>query len=351
MRSLNLFISCFLLSIQTGYAKPTFQKDKLSFKIPTKNLDQLCLVAKSTLNYLNQGQKYDPKAIHSRLLNSYGVSLEDTKATLQSVCQPKLNGSVDQNFRALRWLPDKQHAQTFAEKKPLLQRLPQDKLLMTKYYVRKINAQPQASQSHSFALYGLPFDETSLSIQEASLQPTLTRYRYGKQKILSGFLHQQKLAPALVWVNRSDLEAALLQGTAVATLNQRNRIFNVHRNNNIAYDRTIKPEQQERYWYFREVSHIQGYGKDAGLKVNIIPQVTIAGDVYQLGLGKVMLLEYKLGQQTKRELVVMADTGGAFEDNLYQIDYLSGYYANWDEYYAANKHLPDYVKAWILVKK
>jgi hypothetical protein len=50
-------------------------------------------------------------------------------------------------------------------------------------------------------------------------------------------------------------------------------------------------------------------------------------------------------------MAVIADTGGAFENNLYQLDYLAGSYASIEQYYDANKYMPDYIDAWIVILK
>ncbi len=48
---------------------------------------------------------------------------------------------------------------------------------------------------------------------------------------------------------------------------------------------------------------------------------------------------------------IFADTGGAFENNLYQVDYLTGSYAGREAFYQANRHLPNYVTAYFMVLK
>ncbi|CAM2840966.1 hypothetical protein LEWO105114_04905 [Legionella worsleiensis] len=48
---------------------------------------------------------------------------------------------------------------------------------------------------------------------------------------------------------------------------------------------------------------------------------------------------------------IMADTGGAFADNLYQVDYLAGSYSGRDAFNRGTRHLPDYVDAYIMVLK
>jgi hypothetical protein len=45
----------------------------------------------------------------------------------------------------------------------------------------------------------------------------------------------------------------------------------------------------------------------------------------------------------------MADTGCAFTDNLYQVDYLVGSYSGKDTFYQETQHLPDYFETYIMI--
>ncbi len=321
----------------------------------------LCQVAEETLLYLNKGPAYDPSAIHGGKVAGATFPLTRVKDTLNFICQtakknPALLSDakfIRDNFEMIRWYPDVAGAHKIAKEKPLLANIPQDQILQTKYYVRIADGSPTKTAKQPQALYGLPYDEAQLKLAEAdALGSKITRFQLGKQAIVNGALEQKPLrAPALVWLSREDLEGALLQGTAVIPNGNAYRYFNVHRTNGIPYNRKIAPEQQERYWYFKEVKSVLGYGKDADYKIPIQPQVTVAGDIPQLGLGKLILLATKEHGNITYRLTVLADTGGAFANNLYQLDWLSGYYRGWDDYYAANKHRGDYSNSWILVKK
>ena len=97
---------------------------------------------------------------------------------------------------------------------------------------------------------------------------------------------------------------------------------------------------------------IKGYGKDAEHKITVNPEVTFAADLTQFGLGKVLVIQYR---ESSGEMVsragIFADTGGAFVDNLYQVDYLAGSYAGKEAYYRATRNLPDYVAAYFMILK
>jgi len=319
------------------------------------NTGHLCSTAKHTLAYLNKGTAYDPKVIHGGKVAS--IPLARVKATLEFICQHQnqMNDPefIKQHFEFIRWFPDTSRAKRLAARKPVLSNLPNNQILMTKYYVHLADAKTQASATTPYALYGLPAEEGHLTVEQANVRPELIRFKYGKQAILHGSLQNQKV-PVLAYLSRDDLESALLQGTVVTDFGHRlgKKTFNVHRNNNKEYDRTKKPYEQERFWYFKEVDGIKGYGKDAEYKITIYPKVTFAADLNQFGLGKVLMIQYpdKAGSKVSR-IGIFADTGGAFDDNLYQVDYLVGSYPGKEAFYKAVRGVPDYVDAYFMVLK
>lgn len=362
-----LLLTC--LFSGAAFASATFVHERPVFAqgIWPDHSQDLCFVADETLKYLNKGRQYDPDAIHGGQLSGVKADLDRVKQTLAFLCtiskQDQAAGRksrltdpafIQQEFEFVRWYPDREAAAKVAKDKPLLQKLPEDKILQTKYYVRIADGSQTKSASHSQALYGLPYDEAKLTLAQADkLGKKITRFQLGKQEIVRGALEQKPLrAPALMWLSREDLEGALLQGTAVfPSDNNGYRYFNVHRSNGIPYNRLVPPEQQQRYWYFKEVKSVLGYGKDADYKIPIAPQVTVAGDIVNLGLGKLILLATPERGTVHYRLTVLADTGGAFANNQFQLDWLSGYYRDWADYYQDNKHRGDYSLVWLLLKK
>lgn len=367
-RILHCLTALCVVSTSTVHAaaKFTAEQKPMIDGIWIDNSKDLCFVAAQTVSYLNKGQDYDPYAIHAGHVAGATIAVDRVKDTLNFLCEVQKQDAqrgalsrlaspdfIKQHFEFIRWYPDTDHAKRLSANKPLLQNLPREQILQTRYFVKIANGATTKNKSHPFALYGLPFDEVGMSIEEAFQHKSeLTRFRFGKQAILQGALEAPAAkAPPLYFLSREDLEGALLQGTAVIPSSNGYRYFNVHRGNDIPYDRTKAPEAQQRYWYFKEVASVLGYGKDADHKIPIAPQVTVAGDIGQLGLGKLILLATREQGKLTYRLNVLADTGGAFSNNLYQLDWLSGYYRGWDDYQAANKHRDNYSFAWILVKK
>ena len=367
---MNFFQFCFFL-ITLGYSfLCNASQFSLTKQVPENKLaintdfNKLCSVANNTLAYRQLGNQYDPDVNHANKLNEFGITSNDIEKTLSKLCDivkedkqksiKRLNdiAYLTRHFDFYRITSDTQHAASLSKQKPLLANLTADKVLMTKCYVHLAKGSLKVTDDTPYALYALPFDEQSLTIEQADAQKqSLTRFHYGKQTILKGVFDTKKRAPVLVYLSREDLESALLQGTIVVEVAGELRVYNVHRNNGIAYDRQIKPYLQERYWYFKQVDGILGYGKDANNKIEVFPEVTFAGDIFQLGLGPLVFAQFDFKSHSEYRMAVMADTGGAFENNLYQLDYLAGSYPGIKAYYNANRHMPDYIDAWFMIYK
>lgn len=338
-------------------------------KLQVQPSSRLCAVAEQTRSYMTQGE--DPLGQEVGALFNGVVTAAQVTETLRFICQIYKEDVVakrhsrlqdlrfiQQHFDLYRWYPDLEKAKAHMAlsdnkgQRHMLANIAKDKILLTKYYTKLIKGSLQEQPVFRQALYALPFDEQGLSLQQAEQKRDgLTRFRYNRQQAMTGILHQQKLAQPLVWMDSASLHDVLLQGTAILEIADQTYYFNVHRNNGIAYDYTKGKTQQSRYWYFKKVQGILGYGQDAERKIVVQPHVTFAGDLQQLGLGKLIMLSYPTAKGPSHRLGVLADTGGAFEDNLFQLDMLVGSYYGWSDYHQANKHLPDYAEARILIKR
>lgn len=330
---------------------------------------ELCTVATETSEYL-VNYSDDNFAVTAGKVFDNKVSLQQVKNTLAFICDTYKNDVkanrhsrlhnnkfLTDNFTFYRWKPDTQTAQSIALKSNnaiksrLLNGIPHDKIFLTKYYTKLLEGSPVKTEHYSQALYAIPFDEESLLLDAANEQKNLTRFQYTRQQVIEGALLNNNLAKPLVWITEEALHDVLLQGTGVLKVDGKVRYFNVHRNNGISYNYSIGKREQSRYWYFAEVPSIMGYGKTLNSKIAVKPHVTFAGNVKDLGLGKLFLVSFKQkGKQVSR-LGVLADQGGAFDNNLFQLDLLVDSYMGWDDYHQANKTMPDYAQAWLLIKK
>ena len=63
------------------------------------------------------------------------------------------------------------------------------------------------------------------------------------------------------------------------------------------------------------------------------------------------MVSYERNNENISRVGILADQGGAFDGNLFQLDLLVNSYTGWTDYHQANKHLPDYAKAWMMLVK
>ena len=370
MRLAIILFSSFIL-IFKSYAYE-FSLDK-TIEVP-KLLDfkgsELCTVGESTQHYLTKFPE-DKYAVHAGSVFNHKITLNRVKETLDFICrtyrddvkatrQSRLHNSefIKQHFDFYSWSPDIKTARDIADKSNnkiksrLLNNIPSDQIFLTKYYTKLLDASEVRTKKYTQALYALPEDEKRLSAEQSKkIKSQLTRFKYTRQQVISGALLDNKLAKPLIWLTEEALHDVLLQGTGVVIVNGITRYFNVHRNNGIAYNYSIGKREQARYWYFIEVPSIMGYGQKQENKIAIKAQVTFAGNVKQLGLGKLFMVSYRRDNERIARLGVLADQGGAFDNNLFQLDLLVDSYKGWQDYHQANNNLPDYAHAWLMMVK
>jgi len=380
---IKFILLCFIFQISfvsTIYAADRVtQSGKFKLESPVLGdvsgfeIEDLCTVAKNTRHYLTSFPD-DSFAVHKGTVISSEVTVEQVKNTLSFICkiveedtrhkrESRLKDKkfLINNFNFFKWTPDKKTATEIASKSTnkiktrMLMNIPDDEIFLTKYYTKLLDASLNKTNRYSQALYALPYDEKGKSLTQAELEKVhLTRFKYTRQQVIDGELLKNNLAKPLVWLTEEALHDVLLQGTGVLNIDGQIRYFNVHRNNGIAYNYSIGKREQPRYWYFIETPEIMGYGKTQQSKIAIKPQVTFAGNVAELGLGKLILVSYpesKGNTNMISRMGVLADQGGAFDGNLFQLDLLVDSYRGWSDYHQANKHLPDYAQAWIMLVK
>ena len=301
----------------------------------------------------------DPVGLVAGLPGDAGVTVADVRRTLGLLADlaeaDAASGEarladpafVASKFRYVTWRSDTAAAAARGI------RLEPDEVRLTSYAAFRFSGRPSKEAGFDAALYAVPDDEAGLDAAAADARSDLLRDRYSRKEVLDGVYEPGGAAAgrarALVWLPRAAVHEALMQGTVVVSEPGRpDRTFNVHRHNHRAWRPELRatPEAQERLWYFREVGGLLGWGTDD--KIQIEPGVTVAGDVANLGLGKLLLLT---GPDSVARLVVLADSGGAFAPNLFQLDLLAGVYDDRAAWRRGTTDLPERVRAGILVAR
>ncbi len=251
-------------------------------------------------------------------------------------------------LRFVAWSPDVAGA---AKRKITL---PPDQIRRTSYLAWRMDGSPVKDAAHPNALYAVPRDEAGLTPEEAASRTDLDRLRYTRRQVLEGVFEPGGAAAGraepLGWLSRAQVHEALMQGTVVLRFpDGSERTLNVYRNNGRTWDpaKAKTPDDQDRLWYFRAVDGLRGYGTED--KVRIEPQVTVAGDVPNLGLGALVAMRWTVGGTDHVQLAILADNGGAFAPNLFQLDWLVGTYGDRAEFNRDAAAIPDRVRAGFLV--
>ncbi len=228
-----------------------------------------------------------------------------------------------------RWRPDQDAA---ASRKVTVT---ESSIRLTKYLVYQVSGSPTRTDTHDTALYAVVDDDGSWT--------SYTRIDAFAGAFEPGGAGHGTLAP-LVYLTREGVNRALMQGTVEVTLPDGvTKLFNVHRNNGIAWNPAEKDgNKQERYWTFQEQPGIVGVEG-----VLLEPGVSVAGDIHNVGFGKLVALHTDDGLR----LAVLADTGGAFQPNLFQLDWLAGTFPTHAAYLKGVAHLPKRVEASVLVAR
>ena len=311
------------------------------------NQADLLTVLTNTRQYFQKYSQEDPDIQRTGILLTQGVTVKDILKTLDFmivVLEEDISNKrttrlqnpnfINANFRVIKWSAHNPEN-------------PQQKQLrITKYAAFIHPGSRQKTSTYNTPIYAIN--------EEVSQEKFYTQYT--KQDVLSGIYEPGgkefgKVKP-IAYLTRSGLEAALMQGTVLVNFTDGTKEFlNVDRNNGMSYIRGLKATAQTRYWYFKEVDAIKGYGYKIDAKISIKPGVTFAGDVLNIGLGRIIVIEDNQSGQKRLKMGVIADTGGAFLPNLYQLDFLAGTFASENNFQQYIQKLPEYTNAYILVKK
>ncbi|MUG93251.1 hypothetical protein F7734_12750 [Scytonema sp. UIC 10036] len=320
-------------------------------KLPTVKVDfnqtDLLATLSNTRKYFEDYATEDPNIQRPGLLETQGITVQDALKTLDfmiGVLQEDIKNKratrlqdpnfINTHFQVIKW-------SAYNPENP-----GQRRVRLTKYAVFIHPGSRKKTRTFNTAIYSL----------KDNLVTDNFYTKYTKQDVLSGIYEpggkEFGKVETLAYLTRQGLEEALMEGTILIKFNDGSEaLFNVDRNNGIPYIRGAVARAQKRYWYFREVDAIKGYGYKIDAKISISPGVTFAGDILNIGLGKVVALEYLQGGRKQLKLGIIADTGGAFLPNLHQLDFLAGIFQGRTDFERNIRQLPEYATAYILVKK
>lgn len=310
----------------------------------------LLYAAQDALRYLHAHRNTPDKTINPLQFRPF-VSYDAVERTLKFIIKTIQDDRKKKSFRimdpdflrthfeAVQWCADDKGAARQAIN------LPHDgKIRLTSYGIFSVRGSHKKTKNYPCGLYQL-YDN---DIQK----------KYTKHQILAGALDKTKnhcKRHVYAWVSRQSLEDALMHGTVIVKFSDgTTKILNVDQNNGIAYDRKQKNIlAQERYWFFRELKNQHPSRQTLVDRFVHRRGVIFAGDVYNIGFGKVIALSYQhpiTGAHEVR-LGILADTGGAFINNLYQLDMFGGVFSSKQEFKTYLANMPLFAHAMILYKR
>lgn len=301
----------------------------------------LAEVAENTARWLRSGDECAQLAVG--LPSSLGLDTPrtlDTLDTIARVAREDLSTGQDRladpqfleaTFDLWRWHHDAEGAKDRGHA------LPADRIRVTRYLVSQIEGRSVAEGTYQHALYADPGEQE--------------RLRYTRREVIEGAWSEGGASP-LVWLTEKGVYEAHMQGTVDVRLpDGSSRMFNVHQHNGHDYTPGVGSAWQKKYWYFREVDGAYGFGSPEHCpnpgKVKLAPMAAVAGDVHNLGLGRIVMLQGSGGLF----LTVLADTGGAFSPNLFQVDWYGGAFRSHGALYNATSAVGKTAQAGILVVK
>jgi hypothetical protein len=312
------------------------------------NAADLLVVLSSTRKYFKNSLDNDADLQREGILASQGVTIPDVVKTLDFMIltlkqdlkakrsirlqDPKF---LNTHFRTIQW-------QAFDPKAT-----DEKRVRLTKYAVFTHPGSHQPTKEYNLGLYAL----------KPGTDVDRVRLKYTKQDILKNIYEpngsEYGAVEPLAYLDRAGLESALMEGTVLIKFTDgTSAFFNVDRNNNLPYIKGLDPLAQKRYWYFKPVNAIKGFGQTIETKISLKPGVTFAGDVLNIGLGKIVVTQSDANSgKPQLHMGIIADTGGAFLPNLHQLDYLAGVFDSKEDFSAYTRTLPEYTKAYILVKR
>lgn len=334
-----------------------FQKinnPSISYPIKT-DPHPLCRIAHDASDFLKKVHLSNYVTADEGLFKGYGITLNDVIKTLDFVVdtatkKPDLLQShwfLKKHFDFYRWYGDEIGFQKVKCTLPIGDQTPPEALRITKYRITKIHGSSKKTRQYTVPLYQKPSDEENVLYADiAKNRSQYLRFRYTKDEILKGALEHNQKTKLLAWLTPEGYADFKMQGSVVVALPNKNTLL-------INVAGTNGKEEGQIYWFAVEVKTTSQQKSRLPVKVRPLSGVSFAGNIKDLGFGKLIALEGKTsqGRVPEMRLGVLVDTGNAFKKNLFQLDLFSGYFETEAEFAEYNGKFPDAAHAYILIKK
>ncbi len=218
---------------------------------------------------------------------------------------------------------------------------------ITKYRICKMHGSRTKTKKYFFPLYSRPSDEVGKTNERIRNNPEkFIRFMYKRSEILEGALEHKKEVQPLAWVTLEGYKELVMQGSAVIDFEDQTtpQTFQVVVENDMA--------REDKYWFVAPYEKRKP-SKKYPIKVEPIPGVSFAGNISDIGFGKVLVMIGKnpLTLEKEMRVGVLTDTGTAFQDNLCKFDLFTGYFEEHQLFDEHCKQYPHTAEMYILIKK
>ncbi len=218
---------------------------------------------------------------------------------------------------------------------------------ITKYRICKIPGSHIKTKKYFFPLYPRPSDEAGKRRDFIRNNPEeFIRFAHTKDEILEGALENKGVLKPLAWVTLEGYNELVMQGSAVIDFEDQTvpQTFQVVVANN--------KEGADKYWFVAPYEKRKP-SKKYPIKVEPISGVSFAGNISDIGFGKVLVMIGKNPQTLEKEMRVgvLTDTGNAFQDNLCKFDLFTGHFEDHHLFDEHCKQYPHTAEMYILIKK
>lgn len=231
---------------------------------------------------------------------------------------------LEQSFNFIRWQCDQEGAAQDVSLQRIEKQNPED-IFITHFAAYQCDGRSERSEEDGFSwpLYQMVGDK--------KLRP---HTEFTKQQVFAGALEGDERFRPIVWLRHQDLNHALQNGSIFVFIDgaQEPTLFNAIYTNGRDYNKQEPDfEQQERYLYYqairsKEDEAIARWEQNLYKTLERPRHVLAAGNCWNLGFGKILLLSYVDPESQERvcTLSVLAQWGGSFKDNLHSIKRYEG---------------------------
>lgn len=347
-----LVISCVLDAHTRTFKKVDFTYNrKIAVDVPA--LAQITDEVSQFLSTVHTSKFYSP--IDEGRVFKGVIALEDVRDTINFLAKmakehPKQLQShwfYNHYFDFYRWYSDGTLCPIKIGKLPRGWQGAPDAIRVTKYRMCKIHGSPYKTEKFSFPLYAPPSDEKGKTrAYIRSHQDEFIRFSYTKDEIVKGVLESDEKTTPVAWVTPQGYKELAMQGSAVINFDNGAELktFRVVVANG--------KEGEDKYWFVVPYEKRKP-SKKYPVKVDPVPGVSFAGNISDLGFGKVLVMIGKnpLTLEKEMRVGVLVDTGSAFQDNLCKIDFFTGYFEDHHLFDEHCKQYPHTAEMYVMIKK